>query len=169
MEEGHLLSIEQYANLYERRKILELESKRKDNLECCVVLNHSQELESHNVVDNDPEKDPLEITITEDSDAIESSSVSSHYPSSVDLLPASLSVQAFNQVFLPAQVTDDQLPGLDKSGVLGVIAEIVESIIPPFGRTDVDGSCSVSSTTLLDFKCDTSSPLVSGSTEENAA
>ena len=31
--EGHLLSMEQYANLYERRKILELESERRDKLE----------------------------------------------------------------------------------------------------------------------------------------
>jgi len=151
VEEGHLLSMQQYAGLYERRKILELESERKDKLECCVVLNHSQELEIDNVAENDPGKDPLEITMTEDCDMIE-------VPSSAQLL-ASPSVQALSPV-LPAQVSDDH-------PVLHIIAEIVESIIPPFGRTDaqaevtgedkqassgVEGSCSVSNTT-----CDTSS------------
>ena len=140
-------------------------------------MNHSQDLEGHNVADDEPEKDPLEITITEDCDPIESFSVSSEDPSSAKLL-ASPSGQVFSPVFLSAQqVTKNQL---DKSGVLDIISEIVESIIPPFCRIDahaeaigedkqassvVDGSCSVSSTTLLDSKCDTSSLMVAGSAQ----
>jgi len=156
--EGHLLSMSQYANLYEWRKILELESERKDKLES-VVLVKSQELEIYDSTCDDPEKDPLEITITEDHDVIGSSSDGTQDP----FPGASPSLQVSTPVSSPIQEPDMDLVQLDKSGVLEFISEIVESIIPSFGKSDAagtdgarkmiktaaEGACSVSSTTTI--------------------
>jgi hypothetical protein len=131
--EGHLLSMEQYASLYERRK-LQKEKEEKEKIEA-VNSELIQELQCLEVAGNEPFEagnEPFETENVDNFDPFASQSVNSQDPSTIKS-PASSSVAFLRPALFSVLDINEEIPGHDKKlGEFQFIADIVDSIIPPF-------------------------------------